>query len=216
MSVHELALQWVAQQVNGKILHAEYQLRRMDEFNGRIPDIVADSEVHEVEIFNIKKKVESYLKLNKRKTLWVIFETNPFVAFDKINLIMFTGQDFSPLNAQHEGIRTLEVIYDQKLESLRNRIGDKAKTLKTLNKTLQGDLLKLLNEKQELTNSIEKLKKAIQKLRSEQQTLDQELRQVRTRTGIYLEYKPKQRTIVSIRITPNQFRQIQPLLMEGE
>jgi len=92
MTLHDLALKWVAEQVNGEVLHGTGMT---PDYLGRIPDVTVKAkrrqylaELHEVEVLKIsKRKIEKYSKDSGiKRFLWVVLP-NVEDSFDFIRVI---------------------------------------------------------------------------------------------------------------------------------
>lgn len=147
--IHDDAIEWISEKEGLKINHwgaAEKTFR----INGKIPDLVGSKgEIHEVETINLKEsKIDTYTKLNRPKTLWLVFENNPLMAFDYFHLIYKADKGFKKVTKPPKLIK-------KKISDALSNLGD------LLNKqcSLKQNIKELEKKKQEFETQIASLEK---------------------------------------------------------
>jgi hypothetical protein len=146
-SLHTLALEYVAKRIQGKIFHGKgNHAFEVKEYGGRVPDVVTDIGLHEVEVFHISHKVSGYLSVSGTKTLWIIIDADPSAVFDEIKVIKTDkeGTFFAEDNRFILGIQP-------KLATTKTVLKEKEEELHKLRKLLHLDEKKIHKNKQRLS-----------------------------------------------------------------
>lgn len=239
LSTHNLALQYVAKKVNGKIIHGQPINLKMQ---GNIPDVISDKTIHEVEVFHISHKVQGYSGAQGRKILWIIFDANPLLSFDTMNfLVALNGHIVEPTKDLSIELRDFKKAIEHQIEEdkdelcrlqLEARIQHSTLLVKKQsNRKLKEDLWRLTKEEKEYIVKVNQAKtldediehKAIrlgditEQIESKKQalvSLEKRYELIRSQVkavALYGEYKSG-KGIVTVRITKDQFDKLTPSL----
>ncbi len=205
MSVHDLALAYVASKVGGKVTHSQYDLRKGSAFGGKIPDIVVDeNDVHEVEVVKILKKVKGYKAVKGRKTLWIVFDVNPFVTFDIVKTLCFDHDSGRIKPIEIDGLeKQIDAIYRKKLEKLEEAVSK----VESVNKGLERKMLLLLNEKRSLESEIETLRGELARLKERRVELMREIEMTKNLLNLYVEFR-EGNSLVSVKLPAEKALQL--------
>ncbi len=110
MTLHESALVFLSERLNGKINHAGLPYRSDYTINGCAPDIVVEKnpktmayhlDLHEVEAVNLTRgRIERWdnIPLKHKKTLWLVLPEGTAEAFQRIRVIQKSRFDFEPVS----------------------------------------------------------------------------------------------------------------------
>jgi len=115
MSLHEKAINWVAQLYPDAIPNHYPNGSKTIKFGGLTPDIVCDKTIHEVEVIGDKA---NYKQIPYDKTLWIIVPSHE--VFSKINIVGYTNNVFTVLHYTIEitpGIVLTEQLDVQRLKN---------------------------------------------------------------------------------------------------
>lgn len=143
MTVHEQAINWVCEQFPNAI-NNHYARDKM-KFEGLIPDVVENGNIHEVEVVSDK---QSYKRMQKTKTMWIVVPS--FEVFNHINILGQTDSQFIPLktfstkviNEQKEVSRLIGKITN--LKTKRNRLIRDIHTLEKQHRVKEGEAHRVL------------------------------------------------------------------------
>lgn len=205
-SVHDLALRFVARQTGGRITHFMTELRNNSQFAGRVPDVITDDCIHEVEVLKIKHKIRGYAAiLDKRKKLWVVFDGNPFLTFDEIRFLCHQNGKIYELKA--ETIPIALDIENKTIQEIREKF---ARMMGKFRKTK----LEYLSKKKSLEREISRLKKEINSLTKLKSKLESVIKD--SRIDAYIDFR-NGNNLVSIKVdTEMAQRIIDRILSERE
>ena len=196
----------MASEVNGKILHYgdNFKNRHDLPYSGKIPDIVKDDEIHEVEVIHLVKKVTGYSKIPNRKKLWLIFDVNPFLTFSEIETLYYDGIGFTESPLAKDALKN--ALSNEELLELQKNYKEKQDNLRMQKVELDAQILKRLNKEKEVNNQIEHLKDELNKIRKEKRILTA-LIEKSEKSEIYGSYH-RGNSLVSIKLNPYQVKQL--------
>jgi len=143
LSLHEQAVAWLVNQFPNAI-NNHYTKEKM-KFEGLIPDVIENGNIHEVEVVSDKA---AYKRIRKTKTMWIIVPN--FEVFNDINILGHVDNQFIPLktfsakviNEQKEVNRLIGEITN--LKTKRNRLIRDIHTLEKQHKVKEGEARKIL------------------------------------------------------------------------
>jgi len=193
MSIHDLALEWVASKTGGEITHHRSELWAKGTFGGKIPDVVVDNnDIHEIEVFKILKKVEGYEAIKGKKTLWIVLDVNPYIAFDVVKTLCYDhNKGFKHIEI--DGIENqIEAIHHERIVEMRQKfvkLQETVSKLKKENEALKHKILELLNEKRSLESQIKTLKRTLTSLKEERANLKKEIEKVKNSLNFYIDFQ---------------------------
>jgi len=130
MSLHRKAIEWLVKQLPDAFdnHYSTYTSRVM--FDGLRPDVIADDQIHEVEIVSDKA---AYKRIQNDKTLWIIIPS--FEVFNQINLVGYINDIFTPLGTASDVIEKEKLKNEIiALKTERNRLIRTTKLLKKQHK----------------------------------------------------------------------------------
>lgn len=143
MNLHYQAIEWVINQFPATINN--HYAKEKIKFDGLIPDVVGNDQIHEIEVVSDKA---AYEQIPKIKTMWIFIPS--FRVFDHINILGQVNNHFVPLHNL-----STEVIDEQKetrrlktaivnLKTKRNRLIREIKTLQKQHKVEKGKAHRVL------------------------------------------------------------------------
>ncbi len=195
--MHDLALEFVARQTGGRVTHHMVELRNSSQFAGRVPDVITDDCIHEVEVLKIKQKIRGYATISdKRKKLWVVFDGNPFLTFDEVRFLCHHGGKIYELKAENPPMEL-----DTENKALQEAKEKFARMMKEYRKIR----LEYLSKKRSLEREISRLKREIDSLTKFKSKLESAIKD--SKINAYIDFKDGS-NLVSIRVDTEMAQRI--------
>jgi hypothetical protein len=214
MTLHDLALKWLSEKVKGQITHYDWSSKPSN-FGGRTPDVITNEELHEVQVVPMIKKVKSYANVkNYRKYLWVVFDVNPYLAFDEVRVICY-DQHGGFENVNVSGLEEhVDTYYSETMKKAREKF-----TMLEANLAQQKQkMLQVLNEARKLEKEIHSIEQRTaelvaykDRLLKQQEDLQEQIKKLQNLPYVYVEY-PEGKSLVSIKISPRKTKELLTVL----